>query len=222
MKILIVEDDFSIAESLRKNFFSENINVSLSKDGVGIPELICKTNFDVIILDWRLPNESGFEICRKIRSSGSVIPIIILTALNNTKNKVAALDVGADDYITKPFEFEELLARIKAISRRSNHSFHIVEFYGYRLNIVTHELHFNGTTIKLSEKEFEVLNYMFENKGKIISKDELGKNIWKISFSPGTNIIEATIKNLRKKLDEHSQNKIIKTVYGEGYLFVED
>ena len=222
MKILIVEDDIDIANSLKKNLLLENYKVYLASSAFETYQQIDKHRVDLVLLDWRLPDESGFEICRKIRGRGSSLPVIMLTALSDTKNKIAALDIGADDYITKPFEAHEVIARIKAVTRRSHQRFNTIEFSNFSLNQTTHEITVNNKVIKLSEKEFDLLLYFLQNSGSILSKDELIQKVWKLGFEPGTNVIEATIKNLRKKLTLHSDKKLIRTVYGEGYIFVEE
>lgn len=218
MKILIAEDDQQIAEGLIKNFYEEEIETDWVTDGDQAIENIINANYDLVILDWRMPKRTGVEVCRKLREDGNNIPIILLTALSDVSNKVQALDYGADDYITKPFSFKELKARIMAITRRNNRS--KITFDSFTIDLIDHKLLRSGDEIKLSEKEFELLYYFIQNKGIIITKEELCKNVWKLNFVPETNIVEATVKNLRKKLETNSDKKHIKNIYGEGYIFL--
>ena len=222
MKILIAEDDESIANSLKKNLISEGYEVIIVNNGQTALDTVVKEEFDLIILDWRMPKKTGYEVCQEIRKSGSKIPIVLLTALSEISNKIDALNIGADDYITKPFSFEEVLARIKAVTRRYKTASNFIEFDNLSLNLFTRELQTPNELIKLPEKEFDLLKYFLNNKGIIISKESLSQNVWKLQFSSGTNVIEATVKNLRKKLEDATSKKFIKTIYGEGYLFIVD
>jgi DNA-binding response OmpR family regulator len=220
MKILIVEDEKKIADSLRKNFNDEGFDTAVCYNGADALETISKDKFDLLLLDWRLPEVSGVEVCKRIRSANNRTPIILLTALSNVSNKVEALNCGADDYITKPFSFEEVLARVNAIIRRFKYLNNIIEFENMSLNLITHILETESEPVKLPEMEFELLKYFLENGNQIISKETLSEDVWKLKYTPTTNVVEVTVKNLRKKLEEYSENKLIKTVYGEGYLFI--
>jgi DNA-binding response OmpR family regulator len=222
MKILIVEDEKKIAESLRKNFQENEFETEVCFDGTSALKEISNNKFDIILLDWRIPEVSGIEICKRIRSVKNFTPIILLTALSNISNKVEALDCGADDYITKPFSFEELFARVKAAVRRNKYISDKIDFDNISLNLITHILRIEDDEVKLSEMEFELLKYFLENKKQIISREKLCFDVWKLKFTPSTNVVDVTVKNLRKKLEEFSGKKFIKTVYGEGYLFISD
>ena len=222
MEILIAEDDISIANSLKKNFLEDGHHAVVVGNGADAITMLEKIEFDAILLDWRMPKKNGLETCREIRKSGNKIPIILLTALSEVSNKIEALNIGADDYITKPFSFEEVLARIKAVTRRFQNSNNTLEFENLSLNLITRELETPKGFVKLPDKEFELLKYFIQNKGSIISKETLCEDVWKLTFDPGTNIVEATVKNLRKKLEENTSQKFIRTIYGEGYLFIAD
>jgi DNA-binding response OmpR family regulator len=223
MEILIAEDEPQIAEPLRKNFLEEGHHTMVAKDGQEALSLLDKVQFDVIILDWKMPKLSGLEVCKKIREKGNHIPILLLTALTQVSNKIEALNVGADDYLTKPFSFDELYARVKAIRRRFNIEREFLEYDNLTVNLIdrTVELN-NGNQIDLTDKEFDLLKYFIMNKGSILDKDHLCKNVWGLSFTPKTNICEVTVKNLRKKLEEVTDKKFIKTIYGEGYILIAD
>jgi len=220
MRILIVEDEKKIADSLRKNFNDEGFDTKVCFDGSDALEVISKEKFDLILLDWRLPEITGVEVCKRIRNANNRTPVILLTALSNISNKVEALNCGADDYITKPFSFEEVLARVNALIRRYKLSQNMIEFEKMSLNLITHTLETETGSIKLPEMEFELLKYFLENKDRIVSREILCEDVWKLKYTPTTNVVEVTVKNLRKKLEEYSGNKFIKSVYGEGYLFI--
>jgi len=220
MKILIVEDEKKIANSLEKNFNDEGFNTSVCYDGADALEVVSKEKFDLILLDWRLPEVTGINVCKRIRSADNKTPIILLTALTNITNKVEALNSGADDYVTKPFSFEEVLARVNAIIRRDKLSNNVIEFNNLSLNLITHVLETETDSLKLPEMEFELLKYFLENRDQIINRETLSDDVWKLKFSPSTNVVDVTVKNLRNKLEEHTGNKFIKSVYGEGYLFI--
>jgi two-component system copper resistance phosphate regulon response regulator CusR len=223
MEILIAEDEIQIAEPLRKNFLEEGHHAMIAKDGEQALSLLTKIQFDVIILDWKMPKLSGFEVCKRIRENGDSTPILLLTALTQVSNKVEAFNAGADDYLTKPFSFAELYARVNAIRRRFNLEHDTIEHDLITLNLMdrTTEVK-NGKLIELTNKEFELLKHFIMNKGIIISKENLCHNVWGLNFVPQTNICEATVKNLRKKLEEITGKKYIKTIYGEGYILIDE
>lgn len=222
MKILIAEDDSQIAESLIKNFMEENLIPDLVTDGEEALKKVKNFYYDIIILDWRMPKLSGIEVCRKIRDMNIITPIILLTALSDISNKVEALNSGADDYLTKPFSFQELFARILAINRRNERT-RKVTFDNFTLDYINHKLLCNeNEEIRLTDKEFELLHHFIINKGTILSKEEICESVWQLNFVPETNIVEAALKNLRKKLETSSNKKYIKNIYGEGYIFLCD
>ena len=220
MYILIAEDDEQIANSLRKNFAEDGNPVMIANDGEEAIHFLNSISFDVVLLDWRMPKVSGIEVCRYIRESGNKVPVILLTALSQVKNKVEALNLGADDYITKPFSFDELTARINAIVRRYQSSTNELIFNDITLDLISRRVKSPRGEIYLSGKEFDLLKYFILHKGTIMSKENICKEVWSMNFIPSTNIIEATVKNLRKKLEDDSGKNLIKSIYGEGYLFI--
>ncbi|PKL88881.1 MAG: DNA-binding response regulator [Ignavibacteriae bacterium HGW-Ignavibacteriae-2] len=222
MKILIAEDDAAIANSLRKNFADENIESEITSDGNATLTIFEKEKFDALLLDWRMPQKSGLEVCKILRKKGFNIPIILLTAVTDVKSKVEALNIGADDYITKPFSFDEVLARINAVIRRKSPINIEIIFGKMRLNLVEHKLFVENTEVKLTEKEFDLLKYFIENKGMILNRENICQNVWNYNFTPETNIVESTIKNLRKKIELNCDKKLIKNIYGEGYILLEE
>jgi DNA-binding response OmpR family regulator len=223
MEILIAEDEIQIAEPLRKNFLEEGHHAMIAADGEQALELLGKVQFDVIILDWKMPKLSGLEVCRKIREKENLTPILLLTALTQVSSKVEALNAGADDYLTKPFSFDELYARVKAIKRRFDLEKEVLEYDNLSMNLINRTVELrNGNQIHLTDKEFDVLKYFILNKGSILNKDNLCRNVWGLQFTPLTNICEVTVKNLRKKIEQISGKKYIKTIYGEGYILIDD
>ena len=222
MKILIAEDERPISRSLKKNFEDEGFEATIANDGEEALDIISKNEFDIVLLDWRMPKVTGIEVCERLRATGYTKAIILLTALSDISNKVEALNLGADDYITKPFSFDEVMARIQAVLRRYNSTSRTLSFNEFTLNLFTRILKTPSESIKLSEKEFDLLKYFIENKGHILSKDQLCHDVWELPFTPDTNIVEVTVKNLRKKLESNTDKKYIRTVYGEGYLFIAD
>lgn len=224
MQILIAEDEPQIANSLAKNFSEEGFDVTFVDNGEKAISEINSSKFDVVLLDWKMPILSGFEVCKKMREIKDETPVIIITALSDISNKVNALNYGADDYITKPFSFSEVLARVKAVLRRANKFFDNIQIdVNLIFNLNKKKLiHNSGKEIYLSDKEAHLLKLFCLNKGKIISKEMLCKEIWDLSIFPQTNFCEVTIKKLRDKLDEISGKKFIKNIYGEGYIFIVD
>ena len=195
----------------------------IAKNGEEALFLVDKIQFDVIVLDWKMPKISGLEVCKKLREENNNTPIILLTALTQISNKVEALDSGADDYITKPFSFEELLARIKALVRRYNMRAESLEYGDLILDLINREVKtISGKNIELTDKEFELLKFLVHNKGDVVEKDKLCREVWHLDFTPRTNVCEVTVKNLRKKLEDQTGKKYIKTLYGEGYLLIVD
>lgn len=219
-KVLIVEDEPKVAQFIKKGLEENNFKTEIAINGKIALEVISKTTFDIIILDLNLPIVSGMEVCAHIRSTNQVVPILILTALGSTENKLNGFDNGADDYLVKPFEFRELLARIKVLIKRQN------EFYttSKMLRVADLELHLenktvkrNGQLIELTLKEFSLLELLMRQPNKIISRAEIADKIWDINFDTGTNVIDVYINFLRKKIDKNYAVKLIHTHIGMGY-----
>lgn len=223
MHILIVEDETQIAEVLKKNLRDEGHNAMIATDGEAALKIINEIEFDLLLLDWRMPKVTGLEVCRLLRKQGNQTPIILLTALGDISNKVEAFNAGADDYITKPFSFEEVLVRINAVMRRSKLSKDLLEFEDLTLDLSKRVVFTQDKKyVHLSDKEFDLLRVLIQAKGEIVSKEQLFKKVWDINFVPQTNICEVTVKNVRRKLEEITGKKYIKTIYGEGYLLIAD
>ncbi len=220
MNILLVEDDLQLANSIKKNLLEEGFYVQIASDGQRAIEIINQIKFDVIILDWMIPKISGIEVCKKIREMKINSPIILLTVLSNVNNKLNAFNSGADDYLTKPFEMKELIARIKVVYRRYSSNSTIIEYKEISLDLYNRTVYTTRGEIKLTDREFDLLKYFINHSGEIVSKEKLFNEIWGMEYDPYSNVIEVTIKNLRKKLEEKLVKNPIKNVYGEGYIFI--
>jgi len=222
MKILIVEDEKKIADSLKKGLQQENHIVDVSYEGTAGFDLASSEKYDLIILDLMLPGMDGWTICKNLRSEEKVdTPILMLTARGSVDDKVEGLNIGADDYLPKPFSFEELLARVKALGRRPKviRDYSLITVSDLTLNRDSYEVKRGESIIELSRKEFTLLEYLMKNQGKIISKDELIRNVWEYEADILPNTVEVYIGYLRKKIDgSYPKNKhLIKTVRGFGY-----
>ncbi|KAF0150966.1 MAG: two-component response regulator transcriptional regulatory protein [Ignavibacteria bacterium] len=222
MEILIAEDEKQIAGTLKKRFLEIGFHPMAVPNGEAALAAVEKIVFDVIILDWRMPKLSGLEVCKILREREIKAPIILLTALSDISNKVEALNAGADDYITKPFSFDELLARVNAVVRRFHSTTTELGFNNCTLNLVDHTLVKPNEIIKLSQKEYDLLKFFLKNKNSIVSKDQICQQAWGTKCSPLSNIVEVTIKNLRRKLESKTHKSYIRTIYGEGYIFFAD
>lgn len=222
MNILIVEDEEQLALSLKKLFQEEGHSATLAFDGERGWELLQSLKFDIILLDWVMPKMNGIDLCRKLRAAGISTPVILLTALSNVNNVVEGLNHGADDYVTKPFLFDELIARVNAVTRRFDKSNEVIHFDVFALDLIGRKLESAAGVIKLTEKEFDLLKLFLNNRNRIISKETIIKEVWGLDFVPQTNFVEASIKNIRKRLSEFSDKKFIRNVYGEGYFFSVD
>lgn len=220
MKILVVEDEHKIANSIKKGLEQESFAVDVAYDGEGGFDLAASEDYEVIILDLMLPKMSGQEICRKLRQKNIHTPILILTARGETESKVMSLNCGADDYLVKPFSFEELLARIRALSRRPRNSLEATLKTGdLTLNIQTYEVIRGKTKIILSRKEYALLEYLMRKRGQIVSKEQIINNVWSYESDILPNTVEVFIGYLRNKIDKPfgKQPRLIQTVRGFGY-----
>jgi DNA-binding response OmpR family regulator len=220
MRILVIEDDHTIANSIKKGLIQERYEVDVTYSGSEGYDLASTEEYDVIILDIMLPEMDGITICNTLRKEKIHTPILILTAKSQTQDKIKGLDTGADDYLSKPFSFEELLARIRALTRRPKvilPSLLIIE--DLSVNTQTYEVTRAGKIINLSRKEFSLLSFLMRNKGMVLSKEKIIGNIWNFDADILPNTVEAYIKNLRKKIDHpFAKNKqLLHTVRGFGY-----
>ncbi len=223
-RILLVEDEPGLVVTLSDRLRKEGYAVEASGDGAEALELATRSRFDLLILDLMLPGMEGFEVCRELRRRGIVTPILMLTARTQMGDKVKGLKIGADDYLTKPFEMVELLARVEALLRRGAEVMGGgVEFYDVgpiRVDLQRTEVLRDGKRAELSFKEFELLRYLIEHRGRTLSRDELLREVWGYSSAPSTRTVDVHVAWLRQKLEiDPKQPKFIVTVHGQGYKF---
>jgi len=219
MRLLVVEDQQDLNEILVRKLKSEGYAVDSCLDGKDALAYVEMTEYDGIILDIMLPGITGLGILRKMRSSGNHTPVLLLTALGSTDDKVAGLDEGADDYLVKPFDFDELLARIRVLTRRGgSHSSNIISHKGVELNMASRTVRRDGKEISLTAKEYNILEYMMQNIGRVLSRDKLSAHVWNYDYDGGSNVIDVYMHHLRKKIDTDYQDKLITTVKGAGYV----
>jgi DNA-binding response OmpR family regulator len=222
MKILIIEDEHLIANALKKGLNQEHYTVDLAFDGLEGFDLASSGDYDLILLDLMLPKMDGLEICRQLRQQQIHTPILMLTAKSQIEDKIKGLNSGADDYLAKPFAFEELLARIRALARRPQSSAtEILSVGPLSLNLSSYEVTRQGKSISLSSKEYSLLECLMRHANKILNKDQLIQHVWSYESDILPNTVEVYIRNLRQKIDLPFKQKLIKTVRGFGYKISE-
>ena len=217
MHILLVEDEAKVARFIKEGLTAEGYEVEIAADGKIGEKKALEGDFDLILLDVLLPKKNGFEVLHALRTSGLRTPIIMLTARTATEDVVQGLDHGAEDYLTKPFAFNELLARIRSLLRRERQSPTVYRLADLHLNTMTRKATRDGTVIELTAREFALLEYLMRNPHKLITRQQLAKEIWGFNFDPGTNIIDVYINHLRKKIDQDFEKKFLHTERGKGY-----
>lgn len=219
MRILVVEDEIKVAQFIRQGLTESSEEVDIAMDGATGLKLALENSYDLVILDWLLPGIEGIEICRSLRKSKKDLPIIMLTAKDDLDDKVLGLDTGADDYITKPFAFEELKARIRSLMRRGTGKRDLrLTFGDLEVDLADRTVRRNDEIIELSGREFALLSYFLKNRNRILSRGELAEQVWHIPFDPGTNIVDVYVNYLRKKLNPGADQPLILTVRGSGYI----
>ncbi len=219
-KILVIEDERKIASFIKRGLIEAEYEVDIASSGAEALELVQEEEkgYILILLDLMLPDMDGFDICAKIRADGVQTPVLILTARNSTEDKIKGLNVGADDYLTKPFAIGELVARIKALLRRGPSVVDgILKIGDLTLNTKTYEVYRGNKMIELSQKEFAILEYMMRNEGIVLTRTMIEDHAWDYEFDSLSNVVDVYIRLLRKKIDDGYKNKIIRTVRGVGY-----
>jgi heavy metal response regulator len=223
MRILIVEDEKKVARFIQQGLEEEHYSVDVAHDGERGALLAETQGYDLLILDVMLPKLSGIEITRRLRASRVATPILMLTAKTATEDKVAGLDSGADDYLTKPFAFAELLARVRSLLRRgSKEKSTVLSIADLELDTVSHKAKRGGKAFDLTAKEYALLEYFLRNKNRVLSRTIISEHIWDYNFDTGTNLIDVYVNHLRNKVDSGFEKKLIHTVRGVGYVLRED
>lgn len=223
-RILIIEDEKRVSSFICKGLEEEGFETDTAFDGLIGKKKALSQKYDLIILDVNLPIINGFEVCKEIRNHNTSIPILILTALGTTEDKLEGFDAGTDDYLVKPFEFKELLARVRVFLKRTNHNLlqsNILKIANLEMNLDSKTVLRAGKTIELTAKEFQLLEFLIRNKNKVVSRAEIAEKIWDITFDTGTNIIDVYISFLRNKIDKEFSPKLIHTHVGMGYILKE-
>ncbi|MFN3378739.1 MAG: response regulator [Runella zeae] len=222
MKILLVEDEERLASFIRKGISAERYEVTVAYDGRTGLSLFRKDIYDIIILDVNLPQLNGFELCRLIRSENENVPVLMLTALDSMADKSDGFNAGADDYLAKPFEFQELLLRLRALTRRNGFKQkQILRLADLELNLDTKTVTRAGKRIDLTTREYSLMEYLMLNKGKTISRVDISERVWSLNFDSNTNVIDVYISYLRKKIDKDFSPKLLHTIVGMGYVLRE-
>ncbi len=226
-RILIVEDEVKVALSLKEGLEEKGFLVDLAYDGYIGKRMAASGTYDAIILDVNLPSVNGYDLCEDIRSHNTTVPILMLTAMGTTDDKLSGFSSGADDYLVKPFEFRELTARINALTKRSrrpssSQQSSILKVADLELDQDTKLVRRGGKRIQLTSKEYYLLEYLMRNKGRVLSRADIAEKIWDITFETGTNVIDVYINFLRRKIDKDQDLKLIHTQKGMGYILSED
>jgi two-component system, OmpR family, copper resistance phosphate regulon response regulator CusR len=227
MNILVVEDEQKVAAFLKNGLEEQGYHVDLAYDGYTGEKLAFNKDYNLILLDVIIPVMNGIELCKKIKSSKPETPILMLTALGTTDDKVAGFDSGADDYLVKPFEFKELVARVKALTKRSllkqqpDYLPNMLRVGDLQLDVDKKIAIRENKTIPLTAKEFSLLEYLMRNKGRVISRVDIAEHVWDVTFDTGTNVVEVYVNLLRKKIDKDFSVKLIQTRIGLGYVIQE-
>jgi two-component system copper resistance phosphate regulon response regulator CusR len=219
MRILLVEDEPDAARLLAKGLREQTFAVDITANGAEAVYLASVNNYDLIILDVMLPLKDGFEACRELRAAGSSVPVLMLTARDDVRDRIEGLDSGADDYLIKPFDFHELLARARALLRRGpSLRPETIEAGDLKIDTRSHSVERARQLIKLTAKEYALLEYLARRAGQLVSRSEIAEHVWDENFDPFSNLIEVYIQRLRRKVDDGREPKLIRTLRGEGYM----
>ena len=222
MEILVVEDQKGMLQSIKQGLEELNLNVEIAANGIDGKMLALKKSYSVIILDILMPGLNGLDLCKILRQSGIRTPILFISALDSVEDKISGLEAGGDDYLAKPFEFEEFVARIKALDRRNNSDYltggiNIIE--DLEVNFETKTAYRSKVDLELTKKELRLLEFFIKNEGRVMTKAEIAGNVWEVDFDTGTNVVEVYVNYLRNKLDKIHEKKLIHTKFGIGYIF---
>ncbi len=225
MKLLIVEDEPKTLQAIQQGLEESQFEVDIAYDGLIAKRLALKNNYAAIITDLILPGLNGYELCRQLRAEGITTPILMLTALGETDDKIMGFDAGADQYLTKPFQFTELLARVRALTKRGTQvsmTAQTLRYGGIEMDLDAKTVRRDSKPIELTAREFALLEFLMRNQGRVLSKPTIAEHVWDINFDTGTNVVEVYINYLRKKIDRDFPSKLIHTQFGMGYMFKEE
>lgn len=221
-RILLVEDQLGVVQSLKQGLEEKEIKVDIATNGIDGRKLAEENTYNVIVLDVMMPGINGIELCSLLRKSGNSVPILIISALDSVDDKIIGLDAGGDDYLAKPFEFNEFLARLKALDRRYNSIYQATttkQVEDLEVNFVNRTAFRLKKNLDLTPKEFRLLEFFIHNENKVVSKNEIATKVWDVDFDTGTNVVEVYVNYLRNKLDKGFDKKLIHTKFGIGYIF---
>lgn len=223
MRILIAEDQPELLELLVKRLKQEGYGADGCPDGEEAAYYLETTSYDLVILDIMMPKKDGLTLVRELRAKGNPLPVLLLTARDAVSDRVAGLDAGADDYLVKPFSFDELLARIRVLLRRNTpHKGDQLSIGDLTMELSTHKVTRAGQPIELSSREFAMLEYLLRHQEQVVSREQIGNHVWDYSFEGGSNIVDVYIRYLRRKIDEPFEKKLLHTVRGAGYQLKEE
>lgn len=225
-KILIIEDEQKIADTLKMGLIENGFYAETAYDGkIGL-QLFMAHEFDLVLLDINLPGLNGYEVCKGIRAHNANVPVVMLTSMNAINDKIEGYDAGADDYLLKPFEFRELLMKIRVLLKRTTTQYipegNILKAADLRMNLDRKEVKRGDTVIQLTAKEFQLLEYLLRNKNRVLSRADIAINVWEVDFDTNTNVIDVYISYLRNKIDRTFDQKLIQTYVGMGYILKEN
>lgn len=219
MRILLVEDEPGAAQMLTKGLREQTYAVDVAEDGDAAIYQASINDYDLILLDVMLPGKNGFEVCRELRAAGLAMPVLMLTARDAVEDRIAGLNTGADDYLTKPFDFQELLARVRALFRRGPVlSSETIEVADLVINTSARRVRRAGSRIELTAKEYALLEYLARRAGQVVGRADIAEHVWDENFDPFSNLIEVYVQRLRRKIDDNHSTKLLRTRRGEGYL----
>ena len=221
MRILVADDEAKIAQFIRKGLKEEGYAVDVASDGDEALNLALHEDYDAVVLDIMLPGTDGIGVLKKLRSTRPDLPVMLVSARDQVSDKVRGLDAGADDYLTKPFAFEELLARMRALLRPRVRPDSTLSYADLSLDLRTHKAERDGTTIELSNREYALLEYFMRNADQVVTRTMIANHVWDLNFDTDTNIVDVYVAYLRKKIDGEREVHLIRTVRGRGYMLSE-
>ncbi len=222
MRILLVEDERQAAQLLAKGLREQSYAVDIASDGENAVYLATVNDYDALILDLMLPGKDGFDVCRELRSAGKTLPILMLTARDAVQDRISGLDIGADDYLIKPYDFHELLARLRALLRRGPAlRAETLVIADLRISTRARRAERAGRSIELTSKEYALLEYLARRAGEVVSRADIAEHVWDERFDPFSNVIEVYVQRLRRKIDDDNLVKLIRTRRGEGYVLMD-